>query len=181
MGQEMNSQELTIGEPHPTLGGHIFYLNGQGGGLIVYEEDLANDEFGGLSMFRWAEPDHLRTEPNLELVNLNDWSLTLAHSDQPILDAYGEEGHYAALEIQRQLGSGWRLPTAREAYWMNFHLNQNDIGNFANAIYWTSSEVLFERTSVPAPNAVAIDMVTGQLIAKMAKIQALRVRPVRAF
>ena len=181
LGQDSTSQQLVLGAPHPDLGGHIFYLNGQGGGLIVYERDLVNDEFNGLSMFRWAEPQNLRTEAAVEYYDFNDWERTLAQTDQSIIDAYGEQGSYAAIAIQRQLGGEWRLPTAREAYWINFNLNQQGIGNFNRGLYWTSSEVLFQNSSIPAPYAVAIDMETGALSSKMAKIQALKVRPVRAF
>jgi|GEM_PF-2869841 len=180
-GQGVGTQALVIGEPHPTLGGYIFYLNGDGGGLIVYEDDLVNDQFNGLSIFRWTEPENLRTKTNLAYYDFNDWTRTASQSDRTLIDAYGNNGNYAALEIERQLGSEWRLPTATEAYWMNFHLNSNGLGNFARGLYWTSSEVLFESTSVPPPYAVAIDMTTGRLSSKMAKIQALRVRPVRSF
>lgn len=181
VAQDSTNVDIVIGQPHPTLGGHIFYLNGLGGGLIVYEKDLTNNTFGGLPIFRWAEPEHLRTETDLEIYNINDWQSAVAWTDNAILEVYGDTGNYAALEIQRQLGAEWRLPTSREAYWINFHLNENSIGNFAKTLYWTSSEVLFDSKSIPAPYAVAIDMSTGKLSSKMGKIQALRVRPVRAF
>lgn len=172
---------LVIGQPHPALGGYIFYLNEQGGGLIVNDQDLVNDEFDNLSMFRWAEPEHLRTATGLEYVNFNDWSVTAAHSDQKIIDAYGEDGHYAALAIRQQLGADWRLPTATEAYYMNLNLNQSDIGHFADGHYWTSSEIVFNGADIAPPNAVAIDMTNGELTVAMAKIQALKVRAVRSF
>lgn len=181
LGQDSTNVELTLGQPHPELGGHIFYLNGEGGGLIVYESDLVNTEFNGHPVFRWAEPEHLRTVTNLSYYNFNNWDLTAAQTDDAILSAYGDTGHYAALEVQRQLGGEWRLPTATEAYWINYNLTRNDLGNFAEGIYWTSSEVTFDGTSVPPPYAVAIDMGSGELLSKMAKIQALRVRPVRTF
>jgi len=132
---------LVIGQRHPTLDGYIFYLNGTGGGLIVNDEDLTNPEFDNLSMFRWAEPQHLRTETEQEYINFSDWDVTVAHSDQQIIDAYGSSGNYAAMAIREELGSEWRLPTATEAYYIDLNLNQAGLGNFDRGHYWTSSEV----------------------------------------
>jgi len=173
--------DICIGFPHPTLGGIVFYLNGFGGGLIVNDEDLTNDQFNGLSMFPWTGPDHLRTETGLEYFNFSDWSETSGHSDQQIIDAFGVTGNYAALAIREQLGQAWRLPTATEAYYMDLNLNQADLGNFADGYYWTSSEVPFTDADIAAPNVVAINMADGSLTTSMAKIQALKVRAVRAF
>lgn len=175
------SDQLVLGDPHPTMGGYIFYLNGLGGGLIAYDEDLRNSDFDDLSMFRWCEPDHLRTETNTAYFNFNDWAATSAHSDQTILDAYGSDGSYAALAVHDQLGSPWRLPTSVESYWMYINLGRDGKGDFVPAHYWTSSETLFNDADIPSPYVVAIDMKTGIRSADMAKMQALRVRPVRSF
>ena len=172
---------ICLGFPHPTLGGMVFYLNGEGGGLMVNDSDLLNDQFDDLSMFRWAEPEHLRTPTGLGYFNFDDWSTTSAHSDQQIIDVYGASGNYAALAIRQQLGPDWRLPTATEAYYIDLNLNKNDLGNFADGHYWTSSEVSYNEADITPPNVVAIDMTNGELSTKMAKVQALKVRAVRSF
>ncbi len=176
----ITNDTLVLGEPHPTLGGHIFYLNSLGGGLIISDADLQNDQFDNLSMFRWAEPEQLRTETGQDYFNFNDWSATSSHSDQMIIDAYGNSGSYAALEIRNQLGAEWRLPTATEAYYIDLNLNQVGLGDFADGHYWTSSEIAIE-VDIASPYVVAIDMSTGELVTTMAKVQALKVRGVRSF
>jgi len=50
----------------------------------------------------------------------------------------GEHNWEDAKKVCEELGDGWRLPTKEELNLM--YLNKNEIGGFAAAYYWSSSE-----------------------------------------
>ncbi|MCD4730379.1 MAG: DUF1566 domain-containing protein [Bacteroidales bacterium] len=109
-------------------GGIIFYLDGNGGGLVCAESDQSSSaEFG----CRGTLIDGTRTGFGTGVSN------TIA-----ILDICNEANIAASICYDLSLNgyNDWFLPSKEELNLMYMNLKQEEIGDFATKQYWSSSE-----------------------------------------
>ena len=166
IGGDVNDP-LAIGDLYQ--GGRIFYLDGNGGGLIAAEADQS-------SGIQWYNGSYVTTGATGTAIGTGS-----ANTDAIIL-AQGTETSYAA-RLAREYTDGtytdWFLPSKDELDLMHSNIGQgsstDNIGNFAIGFYWSSTvegvnddRAYAQYFSVGAQNAVPTH-------------NALMVRAVRAF
>ena len=152
-------------------GGIIFYLDGNGGGLIAAVEDQSSD-------IRWYNGSYVTTGATGTAIGTGS-----ANTDAIIL-AQETETSYAA-RLAREYTDGtytdWFLPSKDELDLMHSNIGQGDelglgnVGNFAIGFYWSSTVegVYEERAYAQYFSVGAQDPVPTH--------NALKVRAVRAF
>ncbi len=161
-------------------GGIVFYVEPRGlHGLVAAEVDASE----GIT---WQN-----SEGGEKIVNAKgnglfagDSNTRLIISEQTIDD---QTGNFAALVAasftkddsgsNRCLSNcygGWYLPSLYELQLMHTNLAQAGLGDFAQALYWSSTENA-------VTNAFAVDFSTGKKGLQDKSNETIRVRPIRAF
>ena len=122
-------------------GGIIFYLDGNGGGLIAAPSDQGNAEWGCYGIFiGGADGTAIGTgaQNTIDIVNSNFCHASGSSIAANICDTLTLGGY-----------SDWFLPSKDELNKMYWHIGQGsqlgNIGGFANVDYWTSSEEGFNN------------------------------------
>jgi len=128
---------LAIGDTYQ--GGIIFYLDGNGGGLIA----ALADQSSGPSGIKWYNGSNVTTGATGTAIGTGS-----ANTDAIILAQGATETSYAA-GLARAYTDGtytdWFLPSKDELDLMHSNIGQgsstDNIGNFAIGYYWSSTEV----------------------------------------
>ena len=171
-GSEDNDPILSIGDSHE--GGIIFYLDGNGGGLIASTEDLEGTYEWGCYLTQVEDGGNLTQigtgyQNTLDIVN-----------QQCLTEFGGIPAAQAAQDAQINGFDDWYLPSRDELYLMYLNIGQggldsnNNIGNFSDSQYWSSSESNFSNAWI-----VAFGVGLSESIAKNSFHG--RVRTVRSF
>ena len=172
VGSEDNNPILSIGDSHE--GGIIFYLDGNGGGLIASTEDLEGTYEWGCYLTQVEDGGNLTQigtgyQNTLDIVN-----------QQCLTEFGGIPAAQAAQDAQINGFDDWYLPSRDELYLMYLNIGQggldsnNNIGNFSDSQYWSSSESNFSNAWI-----VAFGVGLSESIAKNSFHG--RVRTVRSF
>jgi len=149
--------DINIGDT--MQGGVIFYLDGNGGGLIAATADENEKQWGCSGI--WASTDTLIGSG--------------LSNTQNIVDTCGQ-GTAADFCINLSLNgyNDWFLPSKDELG----YLFNNIIGSFSyNQYYWSSSEA----DSINISSAYAIKITSGLEMSLVSKTTFCKVRPIRAF
>ncbi|MFL2573118.1 MAG: DUF1566 domain-containing protein [Flavobacteriales bacterium] len=172
VGSEDNNPILSIGDSHE--GGIIFYLDGNGGGLIASTEDLEGTYEWGCYLTQVEDGGNLTQigtgyQNTLDIVN-----------QQCLTEFGGIPAAQVAIDAQINGFDDWYLPSRDELYLMYLNIGQggldsnNNIGNFSDSQYWSSSESNFSNAWI-----VAFGVGLSESIAKNSFHG--RVRTVRSF
>tara|TARA_B110000305_G_scaffold222207_1_gene265657 strand:+ start:2096 stop:2692 length:597 start_codon:yes stop_codon:yes gene_type:complete len=139
-----NNSALAIGDTHQ--GGIIFYLDGNGGGLIAAPEDLEGTYEWGCLLTQVEDGGNL-TQIGTGYQN------TLDIVDQECSTEFGGiPAAQAAKDAQINGFNDWYLPSRDELYQMYLKIGQggldsnNNIGDFGSSEYWSSSESNFSNS-----------------------------------
>jgi len=123
---EKEEEELKIGDFH--AGGIVFYLDGNGGGLVCAEADFE-------SRLKWGCYDTLigGTSPAIGSGAANTAKI-VAGCDQP--------GTAARICNDLFLNgyNDWFLPSLNELEQVYINLMKNELGNFTGDFWWSSTE-----------------------------------------
>ena len=123
-----NSTNLSIGDTHQ--GGIIFYLNGNGGGLIAAPTDQSPQAIWGCfgTAISGADGTAIGTG-NQNTIDIEDGCTT--------------SGTAADICANLTIGgySDWFLPSKDELNEMYINLHQQGLGGFATYVYWSSTEI----------------------------------------
>ena len=172
VGSEDNDPILSIGDSHE--GGIIFYLDENGGGLIAANEDLEGTYEWGCFLTQVDDGGNLTQigtgyQNTLDIVN-----------QQCLTEFGGIPAAQAAIDAQINGFDDWYLPSRDELYLMYLNIGKggldsnNNIGNFSDSQYWSSSESNFSNAWI-----VAFGVGLSESIAKNSFHG--RVRTVRSF
>tara|TARA_B100001939_G_scaffold238168_1_gene205567 strand:+ start:518 stop:1093 length:576 start_codon:yes stop_codon:yes gene_type:complete len=172
VGSEDNDPILSIGDSHN--GGIIFYLDENGGGLIAANEDLEGTYEWGCFLTQVDDGGNLTQigtgyQNTLDIVN-----------QQCLTEFGGIPAAQAAIDAQINGFDDWYLPSRDELYLMYLNIGKggldsnNNIGNFSDSQYWSSSESNFSNAWI-----VAFGVGLSESIAKNSFHG--RVRTVRSF
>lgn len=172
VGSEDNDPILSIGDSHN--GGIIFYLDENGGGLIAANEDLEGTYEWGCFLTQVEDGGNLTQigtgyQNTLDIVN-----------QQCLTEFGGIPAAQAAIDAQINGFDDWYLPSRDELYLMYLNIGKggldsnNNIGNFSDSQYWSSSESNFSNAWI-----VAFGVGLSESIAKNSFHG--RVRTVRSF
>ena len=170
VGSEDNNPILSIGDSHE--GGIIFYLDENGGGLIAANEDLEGTYEWGCFLTQVEDGGNLTQigtgyQNTLDIVN-----------QQCLTEFGGIPAAQAAIDAQINGFDDWYLPSRDELYLMYLNIGQggldsnNNIGNFSDSQYWSSSESNFSNAWI-----VAFGVGLSESIAKNSfhgKVRAIR-------
>ena len=148
VGSEDNNPILSIGDSHE--GGIIFYLDGNGGGLIASTEDLEGTYEWGCYLTQVEDGGNLTQigtgyQNTLDIVN-----------QQCLTEFGGIPAAQAAQDAQINGFDDWYLPSRDELYLMYLNIGQggldsnNNIGDFSSSQYWSSSESNFSNAWIVA-------------------------------
>jgi hypothetical protein len=111
-------------------GGLIFYLDGAGGGLVAAQSDQSTG-------IQWRE----LTDPSLSGATSTGFGTGQSNTDL-IVNEFGS-GIYAAKicdDLDLEGYNDWFLPSSSELSLMYQNLKVSGIGDFADWVYWSSSE-----------------------------------------
>ena len=123
-----NSTNLSIGDTHQ--GGIIFYLDGNGGGLIAAPTDQSSGaEWGCFGTLISGADDTAIGTGNQNTIDIEDGCTS--------------SGTAADICANLTIGgySDWFLPSKDELNEMYINLYQQGLGGFANSDYWSSTEL----------------------------------------
>ena len=145
---EKSDPILSVGETHE--GGIIFYLDGNGGGLIAATEDLEGTYEWGCFL--------TQVEDGANLTQIGTgYQNTLDIVNQECLTEFGGiTAAHAAKDAQINGFDDWYLPSRDELYQMYLKIGQggldsnNNIGDFSASEYWSSSESNFSNAWIVA-------------------------------
>jgi len=160
-------------------GGIVFWLDGNGGGLIAAPSDFDASPSSAWSIgFEWGCY-------GTDIIGADGTAIgTGAQNTIDIETACSASGTAADICANLTLGgySDWFLPSKDELNEMFFNLHAQGLGNFAsNHIYWSSSEVIPICESDGESAAWMHDFYDGKVY-KMPKFyEHVYARPVRAF
>ena len=164
-----NNAALAIGDTHQ--GGIIFYLDGNGGGLIAAPEDLEWTYEWGCLLTQVEDGGNLIQigtgyQNTLDIIN-----------QQCSTELGGVAAAQAAKDDQINGFNDWYLPSRDELYQMYLKIGQggldsnNNIGDFSISQYWSSSESNFSNAWI-----VAFSVGSSESILKntLGKVRAIR-------
>ena len=145
---EENDPILSIGDLHE--GGIVFYLDGNGGGLVASTEDLEGTYEWGCYLTQVEDGGNLTQigtgyQNTLDIVN-----------QQCLTEFGGIPAAQVAIDAQINGFDDWYLPSRDELYLMYLNIGQggldsnNNIGNFSDSQYWSSSESNFSNAWIVA-------------------------------
>ena len=163
-----NNSSLAIGDTHQ--GGIIFYLDGNGGGLIAAPYDQGTFEWGCYqSLVTGADGTTIGTgfQNTIDIVNAN-----CSPNQNP--------NNLLAANVCANLTLGgysdWFLPSIDELYEMYITLHVQGLGNFTNFLaYWSSTEL-------DSDNAWYCTFANNGLLGNSSKFnETFNVRAIKAF
>ena len=139
-----NNSVLAIGDTHQ--GGIIFYLDGNGGGLVAAPDDLDGTYEWGCFLTQVEDGGNLTQigsgyQNTLDIIN-----------QQCSTEFGGVPAAQAAKDAQINGFNDWYLPSRDELYQMYLKIGQggldsnNNIGDFGSSEYWSSSESNFSNS-----------------------------------
>jgi hypothetical protein len=154
------SPDLKIGDTY--AGGIVFYLDGNGGGLVAAPEDQGKD-------VAWYNGNYVET--GAIAMGIGD-----GESDTATIVAMQGKGDYAAsLCANLDIGGfkDWYLPSTEELSLIYLNLFKHNISGFVLGFYWTSTENDLHFAS-------ALNFNNGGIVMKV-KMLKMNVRAIRAF
>ena len=164
-----NNAALAIGDTHQ--GGIIFYLDGNGGGLIAAHEDLEGTYEWGCLLTQVEDGGNLTQigtgyQNTLDIIN-----------QQCSTELGGVPAAQAAKDDQINGFNDWYLPSRDELYQMYLKIGQggldsnNNIGAFSISQYWSSSESNFSNAWIVA---FSVGLSESILKNSLGKVRAIR-------